>query len=67
VQKIFTVHNDTNVKPFCLHSIVVLDEVDQLTEKVTTALLDWRIILIGVGNTFTITKATGARKMQCSV
>ena len=40
----------------------MLDEIDQLTDKVIASLLDWNIILIGVGNTFTVTEATGARK-----
>ena len=43
--------------------IIVLDEIDQLTEKVITSLLDWRVILIRIGNTFTATKATGAHQI----
>ena len=38
---------------FC--SIIVLDEVDQLTEKALYSLLDLKMVLIGIANTLKMT------------
>lgn len=37
------------------YSIIVLDEVDQLTEKVLYSLFDLKIVLIGIANTLKMT------------
>lgn len=41
----------------CLYSIIVLDEVDQLTEQLLYSLIDMKIILIGIANTLKMTTA----------
>ena len=40
-----------------LYSIIVLDEVDQLTQKALYSLFDLNIVLIGIANTLKITTA----------
>ena len=46
-----------NAVPVYLYSIIVLDEVDQLTQKALYSLFDLNIVLIGIANTLKITTA----------
>ena len=42
---------------FCKYSIVVLDEVDQLSDKVLYSMFELKIVLIGIANTLKMTTA----------
>ena len=53
-----------HIYTFC--SIIVLDEVDQLTEKVLYSLFDLKVVLIGIANTLKMTTSCKYDIITCN-